>query len=95
MSEEAKKKGEGANVLQQIAMEVADLDELKNIRKYLEGKGAKILGKVKHEGPGGNFTFDFHDPEGNLLQFFSDMDQIGWDGKSRPKEQWKRYEVDD
>jgi len=37
----------------------------------------------------------FDDPEGNRLQFFSDMDRIGWDGKSRPKEQWKRFEVDD
>jgi len=40
-------------------------------------------------------TFDFDDPEGNRLQFFSDMDRIGWDGKSRPKEQWKRFEVED
>ncbi|HLQ24840.1 MAG TPA: VOC family protein [Acidiferrobacterales bacterium] len=95
MSEEEKKKGEGAKVLQQIAVEVADLDELKKLKKYLEAKGVKLLGKIKHEGPGGNFTFEFDDPEGNRLQFFSDMDQIGWDGKIRPKEQWKRYEVDD
>ncbi|MDB5761819.1 MAG: hypothetical protein JWQ21_814, partial [Herminiimonas sp.] len=42
-----------------------------------------------------DYTFDFDDPEGNRLQFFSDMDQIGWDGKSRPKEQWKRFDVDE
>jgi hypothetical protein len=54
-----------------------------------------VRGKIKHEGPGTDYTFDFDDPEGNRLQFFSDMDQIGWDGKSRPKEQWKRFEVDD
>src|SRR6267142_452625 len=51
----------GPTVLQQIAMEVADLD----------------------------------DPEGNRLQFFCEMDQIGWDGKSRPKEQWKRFTLED
>lgn len=95
MSEDEKKKGPGATVLQQIAMEVADLDQLKKIRRYLLAKGAKGLGKIKHEGPGGNYTFDFDDPDGNRLQFFCDMDQIGWDGKSRPKEQWKRFEVDD
>ena len=55
----------------------------------------KIRGRIKHEGPGGNYTFDLLDPEGNHLQFFSDMDQIGWDEKSRPKEQWKRFEVDE
>lgn len=95
MSDDEKKKGQGGVVLQQIAMEVADLDALKKIHKYLLAQGAKVLGKIKHEGPGGNYTFDFDDPEGNRLQFFTDMDQIGWDGKSRPKEQWKRFEVDD
>jgi len=85
----------GATVLQQIAMEVASLDALKRIRKYLLSQGVDVRGKIKHEGPGNDYTFDFDDPEGNRLQFFSDMDRIGWDGKSRPKEQWKRFEVED
>jgi len=89
------KKGAGATILQQIAMEVANLDALKRIRKYLVAQGVNVRGKIKHEGPGNDYTFDFDDPEGNRLQFFSDMDRIGWDGKSRPKEQWKRFEVDD
>jgi len=81
-------------VLQQIAMEVADLETLKRIRAYLAGQGVKVTA-IKHEGPGSDYTFDFDDPEGNRLQFFCDMDQIGWDGKSRPKDQWKRFTVED
>ena len=84
----------GPTVLQQIAMEVADLDALKRIRAYLAGQGVKVT-TIKHEGPGSDYTFDFDDPEGNRLQFYSDMDQIGWDGKSRPKDQWKRFTVED
>jgi catechol 2,3-dioxygenase len=84
----------GTTVLQQIAMEVADLDALKRIRAYLIGQGVKASA-IKHEGPGSDYTFDFDDPEGNRLQFYCDMDQIGWDGKSRPKEQWKRFTVED
>ena len=95
MTDDEQKKGTGAKLLQQIAMEVADLESLKRIRKYLLAQGVEVRGKIKHEGPGTDYTFDFDDPEGNRLQFFSDMDQIGWDGKSRPKEQWKRFEVDD
>ena len=95
MPEDDRKKGAGATILQQIAMEVANLDALKRIRKYLVAQGVNVRGKIKHEGPGNDYTFDFDDPEGNRLQFFSDMDRIGWDGKSRPKEQWKRFEVDD
>jgi catechol 2,3-dioxygenase len=95
MEEAEQKKGAGATVVQQIALEVADVDAVKRIRKYLLAQGVRVHGKVKHEGPGGNHTFDFEDPEGNRLQFFCDMDQIGWDGKSRPKEQWKRFELED
>ena len=84
----------GPTVLQQIAMEVADLDALKGIRAYLIGQGVKATA-IKHEGPGSDYTFDFDDPEGNRLQFYCDMDQIGWDGKSRPKEQWKRFTVEE
>ena len=84
----------GPTVLQQIAMEVADLDELKRIRAYLLGQSVKAS-TIKHEGPGNDYTFDFDDPEGNRLQFFCEMDQIGWDGKSRPKDQWKRFTVED
>ncbi len=84
----------GPTVLQQIAMEVADLDALKRIRAYLLEQAVKASA-VKHEGPGNDYTFDFDDPEGNRLQFFCEMDQIGWDGKSRPKEQWKRFTVED
>ena len=92
--EEREKKG-GATIIQQIALEVADLETLKRIRAYLVSKNARVLGSIKHEGPGGNYTFDFEDPDGNRLQFFSDMDQIGWDGKSRPKEQWRRFTLED
>ena len=95
MPEEEQKKGAGGQVIQQIAMEVASLEALQRIRKHLVAQGASLRGKIKHEGPGNDYTFDFDDPEGNRLQFFSDMDRIGWDGKSRPKEQWRRFEVED
>jgi catechol-2,3-dioxygenase len=95
MPEEEKGKPLGATLIQQIAMEVGSLEVLKRIRKHLLAHGVNVRGKIKHEGPGSDYTFDFDDPEGNRLQFFCDMDRIGWDGKSRPKEQWKRFELDD
>ena len=95
MSDEEANKGRGATLIQQIALEMDSLDDLKRARKYLLSQGVQIKSVIKHEGPGSDFTFDFDDPEGNRLQFFSDMDQIGWDGKSRPKEQWTRFDVED
>jgi catechol-2,3-dioxygenase len=87
--------GGTANALHHIALEVENVSDLKRIRKYLLAQGVPLHGKIKHEGPGMNYVLDFEDPEGNRVQFFSDMDQIGWDGKSRPKEQWNRFEVGD
>ena len=95
MPDGGKAKGAGANTLHHIALEVAGVDDLKRIRKYLLAQSVPLHGKIKHEGPGMNYVVDFDDPEGNRVQFFCGMDQIGWDGKSRPKEQWHRFEVDD
>lgn len=92
MHEQERQRSEGPQL---VALEVGCLDTLKSIRRYLVAQGAKVPGKIKHEGPGGNYVLDYDDPEGNPLQFFSDMDQIGADGRSRPKEQWQRFHVDD
>jgi catechol-2,3-dioxygenase len=45
--------------------------------------------------PAPNYDFDTHDPEGNFVQFYAEMDQIGWDGKSRPKELRREFAVED
>jgi len=73
-------KGIGGTVGQQIALEVADVEALKKIRKYLLAHEVNVKGKVKHEGPGGNYTFDFADPEGNPPAIFlgHGPDRLGW-----------------
>jgi catechol 2,3-dioxygenase len=83
--------------LHHVAFEVPGLEELKRVKKYIEGRGIKILdkGKIVHRPTGSNYDFDILDPEGNTVQFYADMDQIGWDGKSRPKELRKEFVVED
>jgi catechol 2,3-dioxygenase len=83
--------------LHHFAFEVAGLDELKRVKKYLESKGVKAIGegKIMHRPTGANYDFDIKDPEGNTVQFYSDMDHIGWDGKSRPKELRREFAVED
>ena len=65
------------------------------MKRFLEDKGVKVLGPIRQRGPGSDKTLDFLDPDGNTIQLFCDMDQIGWDGKSRPKAQWQRREFPD
>ena len=81
--------------LDHIALEVDSLDDLRRMKKFLEERGVKVLGPIRQRGPGGDKTLDFLDPDGNTIQLFCEMEQIGWDGKSRPKEQWNRREFPD
>ena len=82
--------GGDQSTLDHISLEVESLEDLRRMKRFLEEKGVKILGPLRQRGPGGDKTLDFLDPDGNSVQLYCEMDQIGWDGKSRPKEQWNR-----
>ncbi len=84
-----------ATTLNHFALEVSSLEELRTMKRFLEEKGVKVLGPIRQRGPGSDKTLDVLDPDGNTVQLFCDMDPIGWDGKSRPKEQWDRREFPD
>jgi catechol 2,3-dioxygenase-like lactoylglutathione lyase family enzyme len=87
--------GPESSSLNHFALEVDSLEDLRKMKRFLEDKGVKVLGPIRQRGPGSDKTIDFLDPDGNTVQLFCDMDQIGWDGKSRPKEQWQRREFPD
>jgi catechol 2,3-dioxygenase len=94
---ESKEKTKGQPGLHHIAFEVGSLEDLKRVKKYLASRGFGAIGngKIMHRPTGSNYDFDILDPEGNTIQFYSEMDQIGWDGKSRPKELRREFAVED
>ncbi|HLQ31432.1 MAG TPA: VOC family protein [Chloroflexota bacterium] len=75
--------------LSHLAFEVGSMDELFHIRDFLKKKGVKITFEGR-KGPGSNPGVEFLDPDGYGIELYAYMDQIGWDGKSRPPEQWHR-----
>jgi catechol 2,3-dioxygenase len=75
--------------LQQISYEVDRLDDLRQKAAELRALGIEVIGP-QQRGPGMDKTIDFPDPDGNTIQFYCDMDQTGWDDRSRPPEQWQR-----
>ena len=72
-----------------FAMEVGSVDELFAIRDFLKARGVPITYEGRR-GPGSNPGVEFLDPDGYQLELYADMEQIGWDGKSRPAEFWRR-----
>lgn len=77
--------------LQQISYEVDRLDDLHRKAAELKAHGITVAGP-EQKGPGMDKTIEFSDPDGNRIQFYCDMDQVGWDDRSRPPEQWRRQE---
>src|SRR6266545_3829665 len=71
--------------LQQISYEVDRLDDLQQKAAELQAQGVQVVGP-EQKGPGMDKTIEFTDPDGNRIQFYRDMDQVGWNDQSRPAE---------
>ena len=71
------------------AFEVGSVAELFEIRDFLRARGVPILYEGRR-GPGSNPGIEFLDPDGYQFEIYAAMDQIGWDGLSRPAEQLRR-----
>lgn len=72
-----------------LAMEVGSVAELFRIREFLQAKGVRIVFEGRR-GAGSNPGVEFLDPDGYQLELYTSMDQIGWNGQSRPSSQWRR-----
>lgn len=76
--------GEGAVRLHHLAFHVGSLEELFDIRAYLRERGVPIVFEGRRA-MGGHTSVEFLDPDGYHLEVYHDMDQIGLDGRSRPR----------
>jgi catechol 2,3-dioxygenase len=72
-----------------LAMEVESVAALFKIRDFLRAQGVPITFEGR-KGPGCNPGVEFTDPDGFIFELYASMDQIGWDDKSRPPDQWRR-----
>jgi catechol 2,3-dioxygenase-like lactoylglutathione lyase family enzyme len=69
--------------LHHLAFELGSFEELRRAARYVtEHHGP--LRAVRQGGPGCQLRVYFPDPEGNLVELYWALDQVGWDGRSRP-----------
>ena len=80
---------EGQAGFHHCALEVGSVSELLKIRGFLRARGVKVIYEGRR-GPGCNPGVEFVDPDGFNIELYASMDQIGWEGKSRPASQWLR-----
>lgn len=73
----------GGPGLHHIAFEMATPEELLAKYRLVRAQGVPIV-NARRGGPGNQPRFYIHDPDGNLLEFYWGIDQIGWQGHARP-----------
>jgi catechol 2,3-dioxygenase-like lactoylglutathione lyase family enzyme len=71
------------NTVSQITWQVGTLDEVLDGTEYLRAHNVQIV-RVGRDMPGSNWHVYFLDPDGNTLEMYYGMEQIGWDRASKP-----------
>ena len=66
-----------------VAFELGSFEELRDAIRSIRARDLPVR-SVRHGGPGCQLRIYFWDPEDNLIELYWALDQIGWDGRSRP-----------
>jgi catechol 2,3-dioxygenase-like lactoylglutathione lyase family enzyme len=82
------KKGERSS-LNHFAFEVATLDEVFRTRAWLCKRGVPIVFEGRRRA-GCQIAVEFQDPDGNNLEIYWGIDQVGTSGYVRPASEWRQ-----
>ena len=70
-----------------FGIQLANYRQLKDAVKFLREHGLTVTESIPAElHPGIEYSATVRDPDGHTIQLYCAMEQIGWDGKPRPKE---------
>lgn len=75
--------------INQITWQVNSLEEVVRAVDFLEDSGVR-LSRSGRDTPGSNWHTYFFDPDGHTIELYYGIEQIGWDGRSKPKSMYGR-----
>ena len=77
-----------------FGIQLANYRQLKDAVKFFRNNGVEVTESIPAElHPGIEFSATVRDPDGHTLQLYYAMEQIGWDGKPRPKQMRRTYSL--
>jgi len=79
----------GRSSLNHFAFEVGGLDEVFRARAWLREHGVPIVFEGRRRA-GCQVAVEFTDPDGNNLEIYWNIDQVGTEGFARPASQWRQ-----
>lgn len=71
-------------LVNQISWQVGSLEEVSRGDDWLRTRGVEVQ-RAGRDWPGSNWHSYFYDPDGHVNELFYGMEQIGWQGKSKPE----------
>jgi catechol 2,3-dioxygenase-like lactoylglutathione lyase family enzyme len=75
-----------------FGLQVAEYGQLKDAVAFLEDRGVEIKYLPPELCPGIDYSAFAIDPDGQAIQLYYYMEQVGWDGKPRPPELRRKVE---
>jgi catechol 2,3-dioxygenase-like lactoylglutathione lyase family enzyme len=70
-----------------FGLQLANYRQLRDAVTFLRDRDVKVTEVIPPElHPGIDYAVQLFDPDGHCIQLYHAMEQIGWDGKPRPKE---------
>jgi catechol 2,3-dioxygenase len=75
--------------LNHFAFEVGSLDEVFRARAWLRERNVPIVFEGRRRA-GCQIAIEFRDPDGNNLEIYWGLDQIGTDSQARPAGEWRQ-----
>ena len=79
----------GASTLNHFAFEVGSVDEVFHARAWLQKHGVPIVFEGRRRA-GCQIAVEFTDPDGNNLEIYWNIDQVGTTGAVRPSSEWRQ-----
>jgi catechol 2,3-dioxygenase-like lactoylglutathione lyase family enzyme len=77
------------STLNHFAFEVGSPDEVFRARAWLRERGVPVVFQGRRRA-GCQLAVEFRDPDGNNLEIYWGIDQIGTDGVARPASEWRQ-----
>jgi catechol 2,3-dioxygenase-like lactoylglutathione lyase family enzyme len=75
--------------INQITWQVGSLEEVGGAAKFFSERGAKLQ-RVGRDMPGSNWHAYVYDPDGHVNELYYGIEQVGWEGHSKPRSMYHR-----